>query len=459
MNRFKKMSASNDAHLSIRTCLRHILRTVSTVVVAFMVFLHAVPGHAQLTASAEVKTSPGTPVPPKVGSLEDDSIRPFHVHVPESALVDLRQRLAAARLPDPETVSDQSQGVQLATMKELVRYWQTDYDWRKAEARLNALPQFVTTIDGEEIYFIHVRSRHPNALPLIMTHGWPGSIFECLGVIGPLTDPTAYGGRAEDAFDVVIPSMPGYGFSGRPTTTGWNPIRIALAWDILMKRLGYTHYVAQGGDWGARVSEVLARQAPQGLLGIHINLLLNIPPEIARSIAAGDPPPAGLSEKEAAAYQQRKSLALAYFIEQSTRPQTIGYSLADSPVGLAAWLIDHDPHSYEQISHVFEGHPEGALTRDEILDDITLYWLTNTGASAARLYWENAHTVYKGEITVPAAFTVFPGELWRAPRSWVERTYRNLIYFNEVDKGGHFAAWEQPELLAAEIRAAFRSLR
>jgi pimeloyl-ACP methyl ester carboxylesterase len=296
---------------------------------------------------------------------------------------------------------------------------------------LNTLPEYVTTIDGVEIQFIWVRSKHSSAMPLIMTHRWPGSIFELLNVIDPLANPTAHGGRAEDAFDLVIPSMPGYGFSGKPTATGWNPVRIARAWDILMKRLGYTHYLAQGGDWGAKVSEALARQAPEGLLGIHINLLLNIPPEIARSIAAGDPPPAGLSEK--AAYGQRKALALAYLIEQTTRPQTIGYSLADSPVGLAAWMIDHDPHSYEQIAHAFQGHPEGELTRDNVLDDITLYWLTNTGTSAARLYWENSRVTYKGEITFPAAFTVFPSELWRAPRAWVERTYPNLIYFSEVD--------------------------
>ena len=296
-------------------------------------------------------------------------------------------------------------------------------------------------------------------MPLIITHGWPGSIFELVKVIGPLTDPTAHGGRAEDAFDVVIPSMPGYGFSGRPTELGWNTDRIARAWDTLMKRLGYTRYVAQGGDWGAKVSEAMARLAPSGLLAIHMNLLLNIPPEIAHAVAAGDPPPAGLSEKELAAFQQRKRLALAYLIMQATRPQTIGYSLSDTPVGLAAWMMDHDPHSYEQITHAIEGHPDGELTRDAILDDITLYWLTNTGASAARLYWENARVAYKGEVALPTGFTVFPGELWRAPRSWVERTYKNLIYFNEVDKGGHFAAWEQPELFATEVRAAFRSLR
>jgi pimeloyl-ACP methyl ester carboxylesterase len=394
-----------------------------------------------------------------VSKQDADAIRPFRISVPQEQLVDLRQRIASAHWPDKETVNDQSQGVQLATIQELARYWATDYDWRNAEAKLNALPQFVTTIDGVDIYFIHVRSPHTNALPVIITHGWPGSVFELLKLIGPLTDPTAYGGRAEDAFDVVIPSMPGYGFSGKPTTTGWNPDRIARAWDTLMKRLGYTHYVAQGGDWGAKVSEALARQAPPGLMGIHINLLLSIPPEITRAIAVGEPAPAGLSEKERAAYNQRKALSLAYLAEQATRPQTIGYSLTDSPVGLAAWLLDHDPHSYEQLAHAIEGDPEGELTRDEILDDITLYWVTGTGASAARLYWENARFAYKGQVSVPAAFTVFPGELWRAPRTWVEKTYSNLIYFNEVDKGGHFAAWEQPQLFATEMRAAFKSLR
>jgi pimeloyl-ACP methyl ester carboxylesterase len=391
---------------------------------------------------------------------DDASIRPFKVHVPDETLVDLRRRLATTRWPDNETVPDQSQGVQLATMKELLRYWETDYDWRKAEAKLNALPQFVTTIDGLDIHFIHVRSRHDHALPLIVTHGWPGSIIEELKIIDLLTNPTAHGGSASDAFDLVIPSMPGYGFSGKPTATGWNTDRIARAWDTLMKRLGYTRYVSQGGDWGARICEALAHQAPQGLLGVHMNLLLTFPPEIARAFAAGEPPPAGLSEAEKTAYEQRKVLnPIGYLIMQARRPQTVGYSLAESPVGLAAWLLDHDPHSYEQIAHAFEGHPEGALTRDEILDNITLYWVTNTGASAARLYWEAARIVYTGEVPVPAAFTVFPGELYRAPRSWVERTFKNLIYFHEVDKGGHFAAWEQPQLFAEEVRGAFRSLR
>ena len=402
----------------------------------------------------------GRPTETAVAADRNDSaIRPFRVHVPEASLADLRRRLAAVRWPDAETVPDQSQGVQSAPMKELVRYWRTGYDWRKAEAKLNALPQFVTTIDGLDIHFIHVRSQHENALPVIVTHGWPGSIIEQLKIIEPLTNPTAHGGSATDAFDVVIPSMPGYGFSGKPTVPGWNTDRIARAWDTLMKRLGYTRYVSHGGDWGSKVSEALARLGPEGLMGIHMTLLLNIPPEIARAKALGEPAPAGLSEAEKAAYDQWKKLSLAYFLEQATRPQTIGYSLAESPVGLAAWLIDHDPHSYEQIARAFEGHPDGALTRDEILDNLTLYWVTNTGASAARLYWENARIPYKGEVTVPTAFTVFPGELYRAPRSWVEKTYKNLIYFNEVDKGGHFAAWEQPQLLAEEIRAAFRSLR
>jgi len=392
--------------------------------------LLALQGFGQTAPNTEV-SSGGSQLAKAGAGAEDQTIRPFRANVPQGTLDDLRRRLSATRWPDKETVADQSQGVQLATLQELVRYWGSGYDWRKGEARLNALPQFMTTVDGVDIHFIHVRSPHPHAMPLIVTHGWPGSIFELLNVIDPLTNPTAHGGRAEDAFDVVIPS----------------------------KRLGYTLYVAQGGDFGARVSEALARQAPEGLLGIHLNLLLNIPPEIARSIGAGDPPPPGLSEKEKTAYVQRKALAFAYLIEQATRPQTIGYSLADSPIGLAAWMLDHDPHSYEQFAHAFEGHSEGGLTRDQILDDITLYWVTNTGTSAARLYWESARAAYKGQISVPTGFTVFPGELWRAPRSWVERTYPNIIYFNEVEKGGHFAAWEQPELFAAEVRAAFRSLR
>lgn len=408
---------------------------------------------AVLSASVVIRAAAQTAIVP------DTSIRPFRIHVSDSVLADLHRRILDARWPDGETVSDQSQGVQLATMRALARYWATKYDWRKAEAKLNSLPQYVTTIDGVDIHFIHVRSPHPYALPLVITHGWPGSIIELLGTIDPLTNPTSHGGRAEDAFDVVIPSMPGYGFSGKPTTTGWNSQRIARAWDTLMKRLGYTRYVSQGGDWGARVSESLARFAPPGLLGVHMNLLLTLPPEIVRSTAAGDPPPPELSDRERVAYQQRQQRALGYFIEQASRPQTIGFALVQSPLALAAWMIDHDPHSYEQIAHGFDGDPQGGLTPDAILDNITLYWLTNTGASSARLYWEEARAVFKGDVTVPAAFTVFPGETFQAPRSWVERTFRNLIYFNEVNKGGHFASWEQPELFAAEVRAAFRPLR
>ncbi|HXL77547.1 MAG TPA: epoxide hydrolase, partial [Candidatus Eisenbacteria bacterium] len=370
----------------------------------------------------------------------------------------LRQRIAATRWPDREIVTDRSQGAQLAKIQALVRYWGTGYDWRTAEAKLNALPQFVTKIDGLDIHFIHVRSRHPNALPLIMTHGWPGSIFELVKVIGPLTDPTAHGGRAEDAFDLVVPSMPGYGFSGKPQSTGWNPDHIARAWDELMRRLGYTRYVSQGGDWGAVVSDVMARQAPPGLLGIHINMPATVPPEIAKVLASGGPAPAGLSPEEKVAFDGMDALykkGSGYALMMVTRPQTLGYSLADSPVGLAAWFYD----KFADWTYS-AGEPEKVLTRDEMLDDITLYWLTNTGTSSAQLYWENnANNFNAVDINIPAAITVFPGEIYRAPRSWAQRAYHKLIYFNEVDNGGHFAAWEQPELFATEIRAAFKSLR
>ena len=386
------------------------------------------------------------------------AVRPFRINVPEEALVDLRRRVLATRWPDRETVTDRSQGAQLAKIQELVRYWGTDYDWRKVEAQLNALPQFMTEIDGLDIHFLHVRSRHPNALPLIITHGWPGSILELLKVIGPLTDPEAHGGRAEDAFDLVIPSMPGYGFSGKPQGTGWNPDRMARAWDELMRRLGYTHYVSQGGDWGSVVSDVLARQAPAGLLGIHVNMPATVPPDVAKALQDGDPAPSGLSAAEKAAFEQMNALytkGSGYAGMMVTRPQTLGYSLADSPAGLAAWFYD----KFADWTYI-GGDPERALTKDEMLDDITLYWLTNTETSSARLYWENnANNFSAVDISIPAAVTVFPGEIYRAPRSWAERAYHNLIYFNEVDKGGHFAAWEQPELFAAEIRAAFRSLR
>jgi pimeloyl-ACP methyl ester carboxylesterase len=388
-------------------------------------------------------------------------IRPFHVDVPEAELAELRRRIAATRMPSRELVDDRSQGVQLATIRALARYWTTDYDWRACEARLNALPQFMTEIDGVDIHFIHVKSAHENALPMIMTHGWPGSVIELLDTIGALTDPTAHGGAAEDAFDLVLPSLPGYGFSDEPTEVGWDPGRVARAWAELMHRLGYTRYVAQGGDLGAIVTDAMGRQAPEGLLAIHMNLLVT-------TLGAATPPP-GDSEEERAALAAIKTFTTSgfgYFLEQSTRPQTIGYALLDSPVALAAWLLDHDTDSYYKISRAFvDGEPTGNLTRDRVLDNVTLYWLTGTGASAARTYWElgRAQALAGGqappEVAIPTGFTTFPGEIFRAPRSWVEQSYPNLTYFNEVDKGGHFAAWEEPELFATEMRAAYSSMR
>jgi pimeloyl-ACP methyl ester carboxylesterase len=390
-------------------------------------------------------------------------IRTFNIDIPEDELADLRRRIAATRWPSKELVEDRSQGVQLATVRELAHYWATDYDFGRIEARLNALPQFTTEIDGVEIHFIHVRSQHEDALPLIMTHGWPGSVIELLETIGPLTDPTAHGGRAEDAFHLVLPSLPGYGFSGEPTELGWESGRIARAWAELMDRLGYTRYVAQGGDVGAAVTDAMGRQAPAGLLGVHINLLV-------ASIGLEDQLPAE-SEQERAAHEAVKTFTtdgFGYFLEQSTRPQTIAYSLLDSPVGLAAWMLDHDTDSYYKISRAFvDGEPVGNLTRDNILDNITLYWLTGTGASAARWYWETgraqAAARAAGEappgVSVALGFTTFPGEIFAAPRSWVETVYPDLAYFNEVDKGGHFAAWEEPEIFSSEVRAAFGSLR
>ena len=400
-----------------------------------------------------------------VSAVSDTAIRPFQVHVPEAALVDLRRRITATRWPDRETVNDQSQGIQLGKLKPLVEYWGTGYDWRKAEAKLNALPQFVTRIDGLDIHFIHVRSRHPNALPVLMTHGWPGSVFELLKTVDPLTEPTTHGGRAEDAFDLVMPSIPGYGFSEKPTDAGWGPDRIAQLWAELMKRLGYTRYVAQGGDWGAPISSAMARLAPAGLLGIHINLPAVVPPEVGAALAAGGPAPAGLSEKERATFDvlsaSAKKGSRSYAAMMGSGPQTIGYGLTDSPVGLAAWSLGHPGFSHWTYSN---DDPE--KSPDEVLDDITLYWLTNTATSAARLYWEyggrsvtSAATERTAEISIPVAITVFPRESYRAPETWARRAYRNLIYFNEVDKGGHFAAWEQPELFSAELRAAFRPLR
>ena len=389
-------------------------------------------------------------------------IRPFHVDVPQEALDDLRRRIAATRWPERETVADETQGVQLATMQELVRYWGTEYDFRRFEARLNALPQFITEIDGLDIHFIHVRSPHENALPLIITHGWPGSVIEMLNVVGPLTDPTAHGGDAEDAFEVVVPSIPGYGFSEKPTATGWDPVHIAEAWIALMRRLGYTRFVAQGGDWGAQITDVMGAEAPPELLGIHSNMPGTVPPEVSKTLGSAGPAPSGLSAEERRAWEQLNFLytkGIGYATEMNLRPQTL-YGLADSPAALAAWMLDHDAQSYEDIARAFAGDPVGNLTRDEVLDNITMTWVTNTGMSSGRLYWENTLGFFdvKG-VTVPAAVSVFPRELYRAPRSWTEQAYPNLIYFNEVDEGNHFAAWQEPELFTSEVRAAFRSLR
>ena len=390
----------------------------------------------------------------------DTEIRPFQIDTPEETIADLRRRIDAMRWPGQELVEDRSQGVQLATLQALARYWATDYDWRRCEKRLNALPQFTTEIDGTRIHFIHVRSRHENALPLIMTHGWPGSVVELLESVGPLTDPTAHGGSAEDAFDLVLPSLAGYGFSAAPTEVGWNPGRMAQAWAELMRRLGYTRYVAQGGDVGASVTDAMGRQAPEGLVGIHMNLLVT-------TLGGAMPPVESEQERAAAdAIATFRATGFGYFLEQATRPQTIGYALLDSPLALAAWMLDHDTDAYYKISRAFvDGQPSGGLTRDHILDNITVYWLTGTGASAARSYWESgrAQALAAGQappqVTVPVGFTTFPDEIFPAPRSWVEQSYPTLTYFNEADKGGHFAAWEQPELFATEIRAAFRSLR
>jgi pimeloyl-ACP methyl ester carboxylesterase len=391
-------------------------------------------------------------------------IRPFRVDIPEEAIADLRRRIAATRWPDKETVPDPSQGVQLATMQKLARYWGTDYDFRRFEARLNALPQFLTEIDGLDIHFIHVQSPQDNALPLIITHGWPGSVIEMLKVVGPLTDPTAHGASAQDAFHLVIPSIPGYGFSGKPTTPGWDPARIARAWVVLMKRLGYAHFVAQGGDWGAIITDVMATQTPPELLGIHSNMPGAVPPDISKALrpVAADPPPSNLSADERRAYEELSQVytkGIGYSVEMGLRPQTL-YGLADSPIALAAWMLDHDALSYEDISNAFDGHPVGDLTPDEVLDNITLTWLTNTGISSGRLYWENKLGFFDVKnVSIPAAVSVFPKELYEAPRSWAERAYPNLIYYNKVDKGNHFAAWQEPQLFSQEVRAAFRSLR
>ncbi len=404
-------------------------------------------GHAETSATAE-------------------TIRPFRVHIPQADIDDLKRRLADTRWPDKETVTDRSQGAQLLQLQGLVKYWGTGYDWRKAEAKLNAYPQFMTKIDGIDIHFIHVRSPHPHAMPLIISHGWPGSVFEQIKLIDPLTNPTKYGGRAEDAFDVVIPSLPGYGFSGRPAETGWGPDRIGRAWDVLMKRLGYTRYVAQGGDWGSAIVQAMGRQAPAGLLGIHTNLPSTVPGDVAAALAGGGPAPSGLTAQESAVFEALRTYGKegnsAYFTMMSARPQGVGYGVTDSPAGLAAFILLHPGFAHWS----FGSDPQQTPTRDEVLDDFTLYWLTNSAVSAARIYWENHGRSITGaagqmtdQISVPVAVTVFPEEVYRAPESWARRAYPHLIYFHEADKGGHFAAWEHPELFATELRAAFSSLR
>jgi pimeloyl-ACP methyl ester carboxylesterase len=418
--------------------------------------------YAQTVRTTDAHAFVSSPLPAQqTAAAEDDSIRPFRINIPEEQIVELRKRIAATRWPDKETVSDESQGIRSAEVQELLHYWGNGYNWRNIEAKLNALPEFVTTIDGVDIQFIHVRSREPNALPLILTHGWPGSPLEFLKVIGPLTDPVAYGGRAQDAFDVVIPAIPGYGFSGKPTDLGWNPDRVARAWDVLMKRLSYTRYVSQGGDHGSVISDALARQAPPGLLGIHLTMPATIPVNLVKGINSGDPAPTELTASEQRAYNALSTFFgrnAAYGAMMVTRPQTIGYALTDSPSALAAF-------TYEKIAEWSDsdGHPDRVIGRDEILDDITLYWLTDTGASSSRFYWENKNfsaTAQKtNQIKVPVAITVFPHEIYRAPESWSRQAYPSLYYFHEAAKGGHFAAWEQPELFSEEIRTAFRSLR
>jgi pimeloyl-ACP methyl ester carboxylesterase len=445
--RRKTMSSVSFPHL------RRSLLATTAIAGACALLALVSPSYARASTTPEVATT----------VEQDSAIRPFKVNIPEEAVADLRKRVLATRWPDRETVGDQSQGVQLAKLQDLVAYWGTQYDWRKVEKQLNALPMFLTKIDGLDIQFIHVKSKHPNAMPLLLTHGWPGSILELTKAIAPLTDPTAHGGRAEDAFDVIIPSMPGYGFSQRPTSGGWNPDRIGLAWDVLMKRLGYKHYVSQGGDWGSVIADAMGRQAPSGLLGIHVNMPATVPADVAKAISDGTPPPAGLSTSETAAYESLKtffSKNAAYGAMMGTRPQTVGYGLSDSPAGLAAWMFD----KFNQWT--YSGGDAGkSLTKDEMLDGISLYWLTNSAVSSARLYWENNNNNFNAveqktrDIKIPVAVTVFPGEIYKAPKTWTESAYPNLIYFNEVDKGGHFAAWEEPELFAKELRAAFRSLR
>jgi pimeloyl-ACP methyl ester carboxylesterase len=427
---------------------------------SFLRTLAAAGAFVGVPALAEAGSeAPFDSVHPAMDSTE--SIQPFHINFAGAALVDLCRRVAATNWPEQELVTDASQGVQLATMRAFASYWQTEYDWRKVEARLNALPQFTTRIDGLDIHFIHVRSKNPNALPVIITHGWPGSVIEQMKVIGPLTDPTAHGGKAEDSFDVVIPSLPGHGFSGKPTVTGWDPQRIARTWVVLMTRLGYTRYVAQGGDWGNAVTEQMALLTPPGLIGIHTNMPATVPDDISRALAAGGPTPSGLSADEKLAYDQLDTFykhGVGYAGEMGNRPQTL-YALEDSPIGLAAWMLDHDAASEALIARVFQGHTAG-LSREDILENVTLYWLTKTAVSSARLYWESKLNFFapKG-VAIPVAVSVFPDEIYAAPKSWAEKAYPKLIYYNRLPRGGHFAAWEQPELFSQELRSSFRSLR
>jgi pimeloyl-ACP methyl ester carboxylesterase len=436
-----------------RRFLENVAMTLATVSFGTIAFENAQADGTNKENPMKTQTQ-GTPA-------SELTLRPFRINVPQEKLDELRRRVLATVWPEKETVADASQGVQLATMQALAHYWATNYDWRTCEAKLNALPQFLTQIDGLDIHFIHVRSPHENALPLIVTHGWPGSVIEQLKIVEPLTNPTAHGGSASDAFHLVIPSLPGYGFSGKPTTTGWDPIRIARAWIVLMKRLGYTRFVAQGGDWGNAVTEQMALQSPPELLGIHTNMPATIPADIAKALQFGEPQPSGLSTEEKSAWDQLDFFykhGLGYALEMGNRPQTL-YALADSPIGLAGWMLDHDASSQALIARVFDGQSEG-LTRDDILDNVTLYWLTNTAVSSARLYWESKLAFFapKG-VTLPTAVSVFPDEIYAAPRSWTEKAYPNLIHYNRLPKGGHFAAWEQPKLLSEEVRAGFRFLR